>query len=191
MADVKAIDDGGGGLASDFTVRDAFASQFIAGGAFSQEGGHILIHPEQEAERAYRFADAMMKARAMPELPPLGGNDVQIFDRQVYELCRSMTLQARTFRGCPSDSRVPEGMTRAVRAAGLVICHVLWGLADTLHKDKMPARLEELAGQVDCWFRQSYPQAGRSAIAEALADVFGIDPATRRPPNPGNDTGAG
>jgi hypothetical protein len=190
MADVKTIEEGGS-VASGMTVRDAFAAQFVAGGAFSSDGGHILIHPEVEAERAYRFADAMMKARAMPELPPLGGGDVQLFDRQVYELCRSMMLQARTFRDCPSDPRVPDGMTRAVKAAGLVICHVLWGLSDTLAGDKMPGRLEDLAEQADHWFRKNYPQAVRNTVADALADVFGIDPTTRRPPNPGNDTGPG
>lgn len=190
-----------GSAETEMTVRDVFAANLVQGAMYgSADAGMVLLHPDVEAQRAYRFADAMLRARAMPEIPPLGGeNDYAVFQRQVYEVVRSMSEQAKSLKNLPHHAQVPNGAVRIARAVGFLCSRILWACAHHMHTDKLPGKLEDIAADVDTWFRRNYPEAlageGGGPIARALADVFGIDPANinvqdfRKPNRPGDDTG--
>lgn len=174
------------------TLRDFFAAHFITGLMHAGRNSIVLLEPEIECERAYRFADAMLKVREKLELPPMGGDDDETFSRGAFELCRAAHAVADVFAcyGRPDVSpKIPREKIAAAQVFGKVLHGMCYALAEAMN-DGRGRRLTEFFPVFQRWFVSNYPPPAppdgmRSPVAAKLCEVFGIDPMK---PRPGNDT---
>lgn len=146
-------------LTPGMSLRDYFAAQVFDPHRAAM-GIAGLATEQIEAERSYRMADALLRARELAELPifPWNGSDPQAFEYAGREVLRAIDAQAEVFmannpQGTPQERAIWHAgwMFRTVAlAAGMALYEKngLGGVAMLKIYDACKPIMEELSARV-------------------------------------------